>query len=288
MQRNRIGQLLWLWPSLAILYFLWEFASYYGLFGWAAEWQLTHFGQYKPTLTFLLLALVFALPVLLLFLANRRSSREQVERPIPPVAVARRYIRISYLCSAVLAAAAFISLVLMLVLPRASAQPHKLVIGSAVAEAPPEGQATLSGQRKEGRVAIYTQNLLIAKYEVRFAPVFEPRRRGAAIRYFVELGADEKAWPGSGVTTASPRAGILVRDGLPGTIRRLYEILGYPISRPYYVLFASVHTMRLPYYVAGGEFAIAALAFLGLALFQRRRLKRISVANDEHGQVILQ
>ncbi|HWL46438.1 MAG TPA: hypothetical protein VNQ31_01860, partial [Sphingomonadaceae bacterium] len=99
------------------LYFLWEAASYSGLFARAAEWQLAHFGEYLPTLTFGLLVLLFGSPALLLF---RRRRRDPDDAPAPPdavVTVGTRFMRFLFLIAAALGVAAVATLLWTLTLP---------------------------------------------------------------------------------------------------------------------------------------------------------------------------
>lgn len=283
-QRRQLGaRILWLWVLIVLLYFLWEGATYRGLFARAAEWQLTIFGQYMPTLTVGLLVFIFASPALLMFRrkrARRAEGEEETPAAVPDpldsaVRVGTRVMKFLFGIAGALLAAALACLLWTLTFPSASGPVQVVTLGTPAATAPREGPTRLIGAVIYDRTTAFSQGLPLIRRGARYAPVVTPGAAPAPLRYFVELGPQERIDPHASDQTVTPRTGILTRGGLPGAIVRLYRYAGYQVEWPYYVLFASPLTMRWPLYVAAMEFTLAALVFLICALFQRRHVRRL-------------
>jgi hypothetical protein len=279
---------LWIWVVLVVLYFLWEAASYTGLFARAAEWQLAHLGEYLPTLTFGLLVLLFGSPALLLFRRRRRRDAADAQADPSPAAqeaaasaavVGTRFMRFLFWISGALAAAALASLLWTITLPSGGGTPREVVLGTASDRAPAEGAVRLVGVIVYKRTAAFTQGLLVMRRGARYAPVFPPGDHDNMIRYFIELAPQDHLQPRM-EDAVVVRTGILVRDSLPGALVRLFRYAGYRVASPHYVLYASPLTMRWHYYVTAVEFALGALVFLIVALFQRRHVRRLGAAAD--------
>jgi hypothetical protein len=274
------ARLLWIWVVIVALYFLWEAASYNGLFARAAEWQLAHLGEYLPTLTFGLLVLLFGSPALLLFRRRKRAADEAPAPATAVVTVGARFMRFLFWIAGALAAAALASLLWTLTLPSSSGVPRDIVLGTASDRAPSEGPARITGAIVYKRTAAFTQGLLVMRRGARYAPVFPPVEHDNVIRYFIELAPQDHVQPRMADAVVT-RTGTLVRDNLPGAVVRLFRYVGYRVATPHYVLYASPLTMRWPYYVAAIEFALGALLFLIVGLFQRRHVRRLGAAAAE-------
>jgi len=290
------AQILWFWVLLVVLYFLWEAASYRGFFALAAEWQLAHFSQYLPTLTFGSLVLLFGSPALLLFRRDRRraerddaaaiAAQSEAEQEAASIRVATGFMRFLFGLAGALLLAALGSLCWTLTLPGADGPVRTVTLGTPTDRAPQEGPTRLLGAIVYKRTASFSQGLPLMRRGVRYAPVVVPNGGPAPLRYFVELGPQDRLDPRPGDGGAIPSTGILVRGSLPGAIVKLYRYAGYRVEWPYFVLYASTTTMRWPYFVAATEFALGALAFLIVALFQRRHIRRLretAIDSEEFG-----
>jgi hypothetical protein len=277
--------LLWAWVLAVVLYFSWEAVSYRGLSAFVAEWQFAHLGQDLPTFNFGVLTTLFALPALYLF--RRRTSAVSGEADARPTDLteaadarrdaeagvdrARDYMHFLFGFALAMALGAVAALSWTLLLPRLDAAPR---IVSIAAGDPGEGPAQLSGTVSYGRIASFSRGVLALRRTALYAPIVPPGGRDEPIRYFVEFLPTERADIRSGATITH-RRGILVRNDLPGALRRLYNYLGYRTAPRYYVLYASSATIRWPYFVVAMQFAMGAFGFVVVALFQRRRLRSL-------------
>lgn len=286
-RRRMILQLLWLWVLLVVLYFSWEVATYRGLFAIIAEWQFERLGQDLPTFDFMALAVAFSWPALLLVRARFRSKEQSEPEGATPAQVdiardktlaaailetAEEYMHVLFGFAAALAIAAMVALVWTLFLPRVDRDPTPLAPYSETVS-PREGPTSFDGQLTYGRIASFGRGILFLRHTVLYAPL-KPPGGDPGVRYFVEFLPDERADIRAG-GSISHRAGILVRGDMPGALIRLYRYLGYRIAPRYYVLYASQWTMRWPYYMLAVQFALAAFAFLIVALWQRLHLRRL-------------
>lgn len=277
-RRRRIVLMLGGWAIPVSLFLLWQTLTYRGLMALAAEWQFNTFGRYYPSLTYVLLATVIASPVLWLLRGGDRDG-EVVGRegaviapsPLPGRAFIRTILGVAAGCAVICLAV----LVAMMSLPGDTGAVQRVVVGSPAAVDPRTGPTELSGILLRGRTAGLSQDLLVARRTIRFAPMLSPAGDHAEpVRYFVEIGADENAatMQGNGL-----REGILRRGGLPGELEYLFRYAGYDVATPYYVLFASRAALQWPYRVAAIQLALVGLICLiaagGLHL-RRERLRR--------------
>lgn len=299
-------QLLWLWVLVVVLYFAWEAATYRGLFAILAEWQFERLGQELPTFNFGLLAMLFAWPALILFRRRQLSpeEREQVlaEAGLPhqPAAAdavaqlreegalaasaARDYMHFLFGFATALALATLAALAWTLFLPGGRGTPQRFQPDAAAFDTLHDGAARLEGGLRYGRIASFGRGIFFFRRTTLYAPIIPPPGDGREVRYFVEFLPAERAEVASG-GSLSHRDGILVRRDLPGALVRLYTYLGYRTVPHYYVLYASPTTLRAPYLILAAQFALGALGFLFVGLWQRFHLARLprEVAQRERG-----
>ena len=278
-RRRRIEWALTAWLVVVTLYFLWEAATYHGLYALLAEWQFDTFGRYLPILTLALPILVFGSPALLMLRSRRRddmaaspATRRQA------VALGSGFRRVLFVTASVLGVAALATFVWALFLPTMATPTRNIVLGTPASVAPAEGPAFVKGQILYKRTAAFNQNLLFMQRGVRFAPIVVPGQSVPSIQYFVELPPSTSTNP---QVPSATRAGVLMRSHLPGSIVQLYRYAGYHISKPYYLLYASEQTMRWPYYVTGAQLALAALIVLIAALLQHRHVRNETMPDEE-------
>jgi hypothetical protein len=267
--------LLWGWTLLVVLYFTWEIYSYRGIFALIAEWQFVHLGQDLPTFTFGALVFIFSWPVARILARDYRTEAKRAgpsdkdsEDLVAAVGAARSYMHLLFGLTMSLAFAMMVALAWTLLLPSAVGQPRPVV---ATAGDPGEGVAALEGTVNYGRLASFSRGILFLRRTSIYAPVVRDEGHDQPIRYFIEFLPTERADISNG-GSVTHRRGILVRNDLPGGLRRLYLYLGYTPAARYYVLYASPLTMRWPYYLAAIQLGLGALGFLVAALLQRRRV----------------
>ena len=283
-RRVVVGRLSMLWVLIVSLYFLWEADRYSGLYAWMAEWQFNLFGQYLPVLTFALLVIAFGWPAAWLLRARRLADRRGLRGHDAAVYTSSNFRRTLFGFAGGLAGAAVVVLFWTLLLPRVAPPRAVIEVGSPSSAVPDEGPVTLRGRIDYTRTSALAQELLIRTRGVRFAPIFAPGSDDPQrIRFFVELLPGDFGPPRQ-VPTRSDRSGVLVKDRLPGSIVRLYRYAGYTVEKPFYVLYASNTTIRLPYLVTAVQLFIAALIALAAALLQHRHVRHITQTPD--GKVI--
>jgi len=310
-QLNLGMRLLGLWLALVSLFFLREALDYRGLVARLAEWQFLHFDRYWPTLTFTLLTLICALPLIVpLWIVRARQRRD--ERYGPARIDDRRILmgraaRLQNFFGGIAAGsviAAAMSLVMMMQLPSDRKPAESIVIGSLDAVAPEPGPAVLTGWVNLAETAQFNENLLLVKRTLYFAPIRSGPRDKSPLRYFVEVErtdikdgyhgirfpeGDNKvhAWryriKDIGFTPLLH--GVLRRGALPGEIANLYRYVGHKVDKDNYVLFRSNQPIAWRFKVIAGEFTLAALIAALVAIWfarQRRRIARDLRDEDRH------
>jgi hypothetical protein len=272
--------LLWGWTLLVVLYFAWEVVAYRGLFAVLAEWQFVHLGQDLPSFTFGALIFIFSWPVLLL--VGRHSHQRRPTEDISPAASeredllaavqsARDYMHFLFGFAVSLTFATIVALCWTMLLPTSEAPPRQV---NVVAGDPGEGPAIMQGTVHYGRLASFSRGILFFRRTSIYAPVMSGTGLDQPVRYFVEFLPGERADITNG-GSITHRRGILVRNDLPGALRRLYDYLGYRTAPHYYILYASPLTIRWPYYLVAIQFALGAVVFVVVALLQRRRVRAL-------------
>lgn len=285
-QRRMMLRVLTVWVAAVALYFLWEAWAYRGLYAMFAEWQFYRFGHYLPIVTYAILVLLFGGPVLLLARPRKaRYRRGHGPTPGPDfvLGTAMQFRRLLIGFAGGLGVAALATLFWSLTLPAMRPPERTITVGAEDSRTPASGAARLAGQVLYTRTSEFTQDMLVAKRGVRFAPVVSGKGNDPAIRYFVELppGSDIDALE-QAETGPVPAGGILMRNALPGSIVRLYGYAGLSVGSPYYVLFTSARTMRWSYYVTAAQLALGALIVLAAAFYQHRRVRRIETLVAEN------
>lgn len=285
-RQRLVTRLLQGWLIVVILYFLWEAATYRGLYARLAEWQFDWLGYYMPILTYGGLALLFATPALWLLRTGRKRDADTAplaDEAEKIVESGDRLRRIFLTVAAGFLIAAAATLLWTLTLPGFAAPTRTIIVGSPESAAPEKGPAYLRGQTLYPRTALFTQDLLfLFERDVRFAPVVAPGSKDGSIRYFAELPPP----PATDKTSAAPvygdpragHAGVLMRSDLPGSIRQLYGYAGLTIEKPYFVLYRSPVTMRWPYYVIAVQLLLGSLIAFIMAMVQRRHVRRVQAA----------
>ena len=264
------------WILLVCGHFAWEALSYRCLYAISAEWQIANFGGYVPVLTYAFWAFLFSLPGLII---ARRSRERQVKAMslgqefAASQAFGKRVMAFLFFAAfSLMAAAAGTALWAQFALPTMAGPVQTISLGDPNAKHPVEGPTRLVGG-VTGRPAIFGQFWFLGDKYIAYAPYLESGPTSNQSSFFVQLRyLDRKTLRAE--VNAPVWNGLLVRDGLPGTIRALFRGIGYRVPDSYFTLYASEIAMRYRYWAHAIQMAIGSLLPLILALFQRRHLRK--------------
>lgn len=268
------------WIGLCGLYFLWEAATYRGLFSRLTEWQIGHFGTYAPLLTFLFLFLLGILPAWVV--ARVLRKRDPEPEAAPPLEVQIRHARslraIYYGFSAIAFAVVlgFLAYTLF-ALPGPDGRVQTIAASDAGTISIAEGPARLVGG-EIGTIVFFGQDWLIADDRMAFAP-YRPAGSGVAV-LFVQLEAINK----EKLATFGQRpswSGILVEGGLPGAVRSLFNGIGVGVGNPYYTLYRDEYSLKIRYWLQTIQWLILAGFLAAFTALQSRRIKRLEASKGE-------
>lgn len=271
---------MWLWGALVTGYFLWEAGLYRGIYGMLAEWQIAWFGWYIPILTFGIPALIFILPVTFLLRRRRKRVESSGRVRIGPSRIDILVKQALYAGTAILGFCTLLALVFAIFfLPNQDGLPTTVVLGETDATKLAEGPTRLVGGTS-GEIAIFKKAWLIDRYDIAYTPLTVGPHGDQNVKFFSET--DPPKQPGKAFPANAPvRTGILVKGGMPGTMRALYQGLGYRIGKPYYTLYASKQSLAFPYFLQVVELALFTLLFGIFAWLQRRHVKKQEKTNAE-------
>lgn len=262
-------------------FFFVQAIGYFGLIGRLAEWQFAGFERYFPALTMIVLLLI---PALIIGLVAMPVRRRELRREGEDAHAERellscdRWIRVFDIAIAVAGVLALGTFVHFLELPDPSAP----IVRSDLASGEPivlkEGPMELSGTRRLGPVALFTNDLVFNGTTIYLAPVGVASVRagpsGARVqRYnaFVEVDRQEA----ESRAIADRYVGILRREALPPEIVAMYRGAGYDVSADSAVLFRDAATMRRPVLVLMGEFLVFGLISLCFRIFLARSRRKL-------------
>ena len=292
--RRRSRSMVWLprfWIAIVSVVLLWQKATYWGLYAFAAEWQFNAFGTYRPAFTYLALVAVLCAPLLLLPFSRWREFRSKRLSLTPDVQLnltigaTSRLVRTLFGAAIAVAVAAVAIALSTLLLPSANGPIAQMTLSDDAAP-PPLGPVALSGRLLSNKTAVFSEDFFGRRRSNRFAPMVAEGADQTVLHYFVEIPVDAPVIQND---AKSERKGILRRGGLPGELIRLYRYAGFRIDPNYYVLFSSPETMRRAEVTEAFGLLVLAV-FLGLIgaifAFRSRRLGRLvqeSAAQPESG-----
>ncbi len=265
---------LWLTAVVVVgLLGLWLAYAYAGLFRWLAEWEIARFDFFLPAAN---VAGIVAICVIPAYSINRiwrrRGGTYESSRGANGYAVAADSRRLFVIIALILGLVAAIAWVLALSTPITGGARRVMSVSSWGPNLP-DGPVRLIGGQPDRRVLVMNTSYVIGQRETAFAHLNDGSGdAGSSGRFFVQMSrrADGSfALPG--------RDGILVRGGLPGTIRVLYGTLNLPIAAPSYVLYRDAVSVRLPRLLSAAEFTAFALIFALAAALQSWRMRRLRI-----------
>lgn len=266
-----------IWVIVCLGYFTWEALAYRGIFKKLAELQISYMGGYAPLLTYFCLAGFTAIPAWLLLKRARR--RELVASGVGDGEAYRieqiRSLHIILRNFALLTSVAAIAFVLCatFALPDSAGQVQSIAASEVNAVSITEGPARLVGG-EVGDVALFGQSWLVGGDRMAFAPYRAPSDRPGAASLFVQLPTpDNGGRPKFRQQTSW--SGIIVKGGLPGTVRTLFGSAGTNIAEPYYTLYASEYDLKIWYWLQSFQWALVTLFLLGCTWLLSRQAKRL-------------
>ena len=266
------------WMLLCGLYFIWEAATYRGLFGRLAELQIHYFGAYAPLLTFLFLFFLFALPawILLRILRKREKKEESPEETVESQIKRARNLRRIIYSFAIATSIVVVGFILytLFVLPGPRGEMRTIAASDAGTIAISEGPARLVGGEL-GTIVYFGQDWFLDDDRMAFAPYrVAGGKDGARALLFVQLDASNKDRLAR-VTQRPSWSGILVEGGLPGTARALFNGIGVGIGEPYYTLYRDEYSLKIRFWLQAIQWTILSLFLLIFGRLQTRRIKKL-------------
>lgn len=268
------------WAALVSVFLLWQVTTYRGVIALVGEWQFNAFGHYYPTLTFVTLVVLLVMPGSLLF----RRPREPGGRELLPAATlrsARSFTRLLFGIAGGLGLAGAIAFLTILMLPDDKGALQTVSLATPTLSLPHEGPTTIVGEALFDRTAAIDEDLFVTRHSTRFTPIVAHGSDQQDLSYFVEVPLANDVAQG---TVQTSFTGILKQGGLPGEIVRLYRYSGARVEEPYFVLFASPAAIRWTHIQVALELFLATAIFLVLALWQKRRAKRLADLFAQQGQ----
>ena len=254
---DRVGKSRWLpascglWVVIVGCYFNWETLEYLGITRELGEWEYGNWGRYLPWLTYLLLVLVFTVPVLVPLAYLRRRVRRSLNLDAGAIVASvvrseKALFNFLALCSGAILIIGLFALMGAMGLPQMAETTRVVTVRAGSSKVERGGPARLTGYVLYGRTAKYQRDFFLMHSATYYAPVVGTAAGNEAGRYFVEIPINTTSIEQQ--TKLMSYTGILQRYGLPGPIRVLYKGAGIEVADPYYVLFTSRAAMGWPYY----------------------------------------
>lgn len=270
-------RLTWIWAALVFAYLLWESKYAVGASGVLIRLQYMWLGYYKPAVSFLFLALLFAVPVTVAFLLPFRRRKQLTDGSLSAerravLNIAHRRLRVLLVISGVAAACAVACLVVSLTLPMPNGAPVPVQADQRLGAELPRGSVYLEHPRIAGPVVRYNQRVLWIDHFTHYVPIATGADSHRASLY-VEIGGDVEH--GRDFTIAPRYDGIIVQGSMPPSVGDLYAKLGVLAPGPSYVLFSRPSDLARPWIIGVLQFAISGLIVLVFVLLQVRHLRRL-------------
>lgn len=261
--------------SLAVFGVLvWQALLYRGIIANIGEWQFSTFRRYFPVGTIVLLFALLTAPFhfVLIRRVRRRAKIEARFEPGNAVLIARVQFWRTWLTATtaflVVAALAVIGHAYTIGAVATSELPVR--VGSKEAADPGDGQRRLSGVALNDRIAIYSENYVVARREFAVVPVVATGADGRTFTYFAQV---EK--PVAGPPAPFERSGFLHQERLAGALRAMYIQAGYEVTTPAWILYRDLESARWTHLRIAGIISLVAIIVGFLAIRQMRRLQKL-------------
>jgi hypothetical protein len=267
------------WSAVVLGVLVWQAILYRGLVANIGEWQFAQFSRYFPFATIIVLFVLFTLP--LYAILYRRFRRWARRLGASQQGIAMRIERARFWKTTLIATTTLLVVVSLGVIGHAytigsmADKELAFTVGAPGSADPGEGQRRIRGLGLLDRIAVYSENYVVARREFAVLPVVAPGDNGKTLTYFVQV---------EDPVAASPRmvqsSGFLRQERLPGALRALYVKAGYTVTAPAWILYRSTDSARWTHLRIAGIIALCAMLTGLLALQQIRRLQRLSTKSE--------
>ncbi len=255
------------WIVVVAAYLGWGAIQERGLYRWLVEQQLDRFGAYYPGWTFILPALLLALPALLHL---RRREAAWAERLPGPAGEAQRGARVAKVTAAIGLAAAMVGVGAYLLsqqVPDGSEAAVPVEIATLGEGAVPGTKVTVRGVPDDAASTVVSETGRTIDENVGYV-AFRPETGAKAepARLFIARRIGGSAELGTSQYFMPDQEGYLVENGLPLPALRDLQSRGIAVATPHFVLRPGDGTRRDPYYVTAGVSGLICIACLIVAL----------------------
>lgn len=265
------------WIIVWFGYFSWEALAYRGFFKRVAEFQISQMGGHAPLLTYFFLAGLSAIPAWFFLKRARRKhliavgiddgDAYRLEQLRALHTILRSFALVA--CASAIAFGLYASLAL----PDLKGPVQPIAASEASSVNIIEGPARLVGG-EIGEVALFGQSWLTGADRMAFAPYRAASDEPGAASLFVQLPA-----PNNGERPKFQQqtswSGIIVKNGLPGTVRTLFGSAGIGIADPYYTLYSSEYDLKIWYWLQSIQLTLVTFFLLGCTWLLSRQAQRL-------------
>jgi hypothetical protein len=233
------------WIVFVLVAAITQYFTYSGPYAWLSDWQLAHKGGFALPVALIFPTILLIGPALAV-MARYQRAQPPASATLSPQAERRLVLRIVFgigILGLTGAAGAWLAAQSV---PQRSDPPARFDLATWRDGAPPTGSVIVTGTVNPRHRAI----TFFKNGSTVYAP-FNPPAGGATVRFFIEGAA-----PGTSSPDPETRAifthfrGVLVKDGLPWTMKRSFELQGLKIAAPHYLLVTGKDGARGDYYVA--------------------------------------
>lgn len=270
-------QLARVWIALVGAYFLWEAANYRRFYAWLAEWQIANFGGYVPLLNFIALLFIGWLPIWVIrkIVRARNKNEQSAQAKYDRLLVDANRLRVFLLGGAIAALGGLLATLALafILVPRADGPVQSLAASEFGTTTIAEGPTRVVGGEL-GTIISFGQDWQFSENRNIYAPYRSTSMDKEPNIVFIKLSVGKS----ENLTRLRSRpawSGILVRGGMPGTIRSLFGSVGVKIANPHFTLYPDLASIRSTYWVQAGQLALLVLLLLFLGWRQSKRVAKL-------------
>lgn len=281
--RSFARQIPRVWMLLVGSYFLWEAANYRGFYGWLAEKQIAMFGGYVPLLNYAFLVFLGWIPIWLIrrLLKSKNEKEPSIEDLFNLAIAGANRVRLFAFGAALAAFGGFaVTLVFALLLVPSDQGPVQSIAASELDTATIRVGPTRLVGGELGPAVSFGQDWLLDDKRTVYAPYqvagSDLKPRTVFIR--LTVSKDTKA---EQIQNRPVWNGVLVEEGVPGTVQSFYRSLGVSTATPYFTLYPDIKAIRATYWVQAGQLALLVVLLLLVGYWQTRRVKKLRNDRDQ-------
>lgn len=270
------------WILLVGAYFLWEAANYRGIYGWLAETQIEYFGGYMPLLNYAFLVFLGWIPI---WIVRRLSKTEdkvelsQYDLFSQAITDANRMRVLSIGAALAACGGLVITLVFALYLVPSDQGLTQSFAASELETATIRVGPTRLVGGELGPVVTFGQDWLFDERLTVYAPyqLAGPEQKPRVIFIRLLAGSDDEL---KQLRDRPAWTGVLIEEGVPGTVQSFYKSLGVATATPYYTLYPDINSIRATYWVQAGQLALLSVLLLLVGWWQTRWVNRLREDRD--------